>query len=70
VTLSEFIVEPDPTTEDAGEIEFVGDNQGGETHELVVVRAESADALPTDDDGAVDEAQLEEGALIVEIEDI
>jgi hypothetical protein len=70
VTLSEFIVEPDPTTEDAGEIEFVGDNQGGETHELVVVRAESADELPTDDDGAVDEAQLEEGALIGEIEDI
>jgi hypothetical protein len=70
VTLSEFIVEPDPTTEDAGEIEFVGDNQGGEIHELVVVRADGADALPTDDDGAVDEAQLEEGALIGEIEDI
>lgn len=70
VLLSEFIVEPDPTSEDAGEIEFEGDNQGGETHELVVVRAESADALPTDDDGAVVEDELEEGALIGEIEDI
>jgi hypothetical protein len=70
VTLSEWIVEPDPTSEDGGEVEFVGDNKGGETHELVVVRAESADALPTDDDGAVDEAQLPEDALIGEIEDI
>jgi hypothetical protein len=70
VTLGEFIVEPDPTSEDAGEIEFVGDNGGGETHELVVVRAANADELPTDADGAVDEAQLPDGALIGEIEDI
>jgi hypothetical protein len=70
VTLGEFIVEPDPTSEDSGEIEFVGDNEGGETHELVVVRAANADELPTDADGAVDEAQLPEGALIGEIEDI
>ena len=53
VVLSEWIVEPDASSADAGEIEFVGDNQGGETHELVVVRAASADALPTDEDGAV-----------------
>jgi hypothetical protein len=70
VTLSEWIVEPDPTSADAGEIEFVGDNQGGETHELVVVRAANADALPTDEDGAVVEEELPEGALIGEIEDI
>jgi hypothetical protein len=70
VTLSEWIVEPDPASVDAGEIEFVGDNKGGETHELVVVRARSADELPTDSDGAVDEEQLPEGALIGEIEDI
>ena len=70
VLLSEFVVEPDPTSEDAGEIEFVGDNQGSETHEFVVVRADSADALPTDADGAVVEDELEEGALIGEIEDI
>lgn len=70
VLLSEWIVEPDPTSEDAGEIGFTGDNQGGETHELVVVEADSADALPTDDDGAVIEDELPEGALIGEIEDI
>ncbi len=70
VTLSEWIVEPDASSADAGEIEFVGDNQGGETHELVVVRAASAESLPTDADGAVVEDELPEGALIGEIEDI
>jgi hypothetical protein len=70
VLLSEFIVEPDPTSVPAGALTFVADNQGGEVHELVVARAESAEALPTDDDGAVDEAGLEEGALIGEIEDV
>lgn len=70
VTLSEWIVEPDPASGDAGEIEFVGDNKGGETHELVVVRAANADALPTDADGAVVEDELPDGALIGEIEDI
>lgn len=70
VTLSEWIVEPDPTSVDAGDIEFVGDNQGGETHELVVVRAANAEALPTDADGAVVEDELPDGALIGEIEDI
>lgn len=70
VSLSEWLVNPDPTKIDAGEIEFVGDNVGGETHEMVVVAAKNADALPTDADGAVDEEQLPKGALIGEIEDI
>lgn len=70
VTESEWIVEPDPTTESAGDIEFVGDNKGSETHEMVVVRADNADALPTDADGAVDEERLSKDARIGEIEDI
>ena len=70
VTLSEWIVEADPTSGDNGEIEFVGNNKGVEKHELVVVRAASAADLPTDADGAVDEAQLEDGALIGEVEDV
>ncbi|HEX6312479.1 MAG TPA: hypothetical protein VF152_12760 [Acidimicrobiia bacterium] len=70
VLLSEFIVEPDPTEVSAGEIEFVADNQGGEVHELVVVRADSAEDLPTDADGAVDEAQIPEADQLGEIEDI
>lgn len=72
VTLSEWIVEPDPTTVDAGSVTFTGDNQGSETHELVVVRADSPADLPTDADGAVDEAAFEEAGVeeIGEIEDI
>lgn len=70
VVLSEWIVEPDPTSASAGEVELTGDNQGGEVHELVVVRADSSEALPTDDDGAVVEDELPDGALIGEIEDI
>jgi hypothetical protein len=37
---------------------------------IVVVRAASAEALPTDADGAVVEDELPDGALIGEIEDI
>lgn len=70
VVLSEWLVEPDPTSTDAGEVKFTGDNQGGEVHELVVVRADSAADLPTDEDGVVVEDELPEGALIGEIEDI
>lgn len=70
VTLGEFVVEPEPTSIDAGEVEIVGDNQGGETHEIVLVQAVDAEALPVDADGAVVEDELPEGAFIGEIEDI
>jgi uncharacterized cupredoxin-like copper-binding protein len=70
VVLSEFIVEPDPDSADAGEITFVVDNQGGETHEFVVVEAASADELPVDDDGAFDEAAFGEDNVLGEIEDV
>jgi uncharacterized cupredoxin-like copper-binding protein len=70
VVLSEFIVEPDPTSVDAGEITFVVDNQGGETHEFVVVEASSADDLPVDDDEAFDEATFGEDNVLGEVEDI
>lgn len=70
VALGEFVVEPDPTSIDAGDVEIVGDNQGGETHEIVLVQAADAAALPVDADGAVVEDELPEGAFIGEIEDI
>jgi hypothetical protein len=70
VTLGEFSAVPDPTTVDGGEVEFTADNRGALVHELVVVRAASVGELPTDDDGAVVEDQLPEGALVGEIEDI
>lgn len=70
VTLAEFSVVSDPTSVDGGEVEFTADNRGALVHELVVVRAASADELPTDDDGGVVEDELPEGALVGEIEDI
>ncbi len=70
VVLGEYIVEPDPTSVDAGETEIVGKNDGGETHELVLVKAADADALPVDADGAVAEDELPDGAFVGELEDI
>ena len=55
VVLSEFIVDPGEDSVEAGEVTFALDNQGGETHEFVVVEAASADDLPVDDDGAFEE---------------
>jgi uncharacterized cupredoxin-like copper-binding protein len=70
VVVSEFTVEPDPESVDAGEVTFVVDNQGGETHEFLVVDADSADDLPVDDDGAFDEAAFGEDKVLDEVEDI
>ncbi|HEX6236453.1 MAG TPA: hypothetical protein VFZ68_04620 [Acidimicrobiales bacterium] len=70
VLLSEWIVEPDPSSVGAGEVTFVVDNQGGEPHELVVVRADSADDLPVGDDDSFDEEGFGEGDVLGEVEDI
>jgi uncharacterized cupredoxin-like copper-binding protein len=73
VLLSEWVLEPDPTSTDGGEVTFTGDNQGGVVHELVVVRAESASDLPTEGEGpgnAVNESELPAGAVVGEVEDI
>lgn len=70
VVVSEFTVEPDPDSVGAGEVTFVVDNQGGEIHEFLVVDADSADALPVDDDGAFDEAAFGEDKVLDEVEDI
>jgi uncharacterized cupredoxin-like copper-binding protein len=67
VVLSEFIVDPSEDSVEAGEVTFALDNQGGETHEFLVVEAASADALPVDDDGAFDE---EADGVVDEVEDI
>ncbi len=69
VVLSEWIVEPDPTSAAAGSVEFVASNEGGETHELVIVQGDDADALPIDETGKILEDELEEGTFIGEIEE-
>jgi uncharacterized cupredoxin-like copper-binding protein len=67
VVLSEFIVDPSEDSVEAGEVTFALDNQGGETHEFLVVEAASADDVPVDDDGAFDE---EADGVLDEVEDI
>lgn len=67
VRLDEYVVEPAVDTADAGTVAFAAENDGDEIHEVVVVESDSIEALP-EVDGAVDEEQLPDGALIGEIE--
>jgi uncharacterized cupredoxin-like copper-binding protein len=71
VTLQEFSVLPDPTTAAAGDVTFTVTNDGPEdVHEFVVIATDLApDALPTAEDGTVDE-EGEGMELVGEIEDI
>ena len=70
VTLQEFAVAANPSTIGAGEVTFDATNNGpNDPHELVVFKTDLApDALPTQENGAVDESG--EGVeLIDEIEE-
>jgi hypothetical protein len=72
VSLSEFIVTPEPASIESGSRTIEADNVGGETHELVIAKADSTSDLPTDEDGAVDEEGFEAAGveLVDEAEDI
>ncbi len=67
LTLNEWTIKPSAQPK-AGNISFKAENAGKENHEVVFVKGESADALPKDADGGLDEEKLPEGALIGEIE--
>lgn len=67
VTLSEWLVKPSGPVK-AGVVSITAENAGKEKHELVIVKGESAEVLPKDADGALDEDKLPEGALVGEIE--
>jgi uncharacterized cupredoxin-like copper-binding protein len=67
VTLREYVIETDGDAS-AGSVALEATNDGTIEHEVVVVRAGSPDALPTGDDGGLDEDALPDGALIGEIE--
>jgi uncharacterized cupredoxin-like copper-binding protein len=71
VTLQEFSVIPAQDSVEAGEVTFEVENTGPEdVHEFVVIKTDLApDALPTDENGAVDE-EGEGIEVIDEIEDI
>ena len=56
VTLTEWEVVADPGSVPAGQVSFDVDNEGEETHELLVVKTDfDAAELPTEGDGSVDE---------------
>jgi hypothetical protein len=67
--LDEFTVQPETSSVPAGRIAFTARNMGAEPHELVIVRAENAAALPVGQDGSMAEDQLRPGQLVGEIEE-
>jgi uncharacterized cupredoxin-like copper-binding protein len=70
VALADFTVTADPTSAPSGDVTFDVTNDAEQTHEFVVVQTDlAADALPTDEDGNVDE-EGEGITPIDEIEDI
>jgi hypothetical protein len=68
--LSEFTIVPPTNTLHAGSVSITADNVGGEVHELVIVRAPSAAALPMKPDGSVDEDTITAADKVGEIEEI
>jgi hypothetical protein len=69
VSLFEWGVDPSTDSLAAGEITFAATNDGGEPHELVIVRDVAPGDLPVDEDGRVVEDDLPDGAFIGEIEE-
>lgn len=55
---SEWLVQPEPDSVEAGDVTFEVDNQGAEEHELVIIEGDDPASLPTGTDGSVDEDQL------------
>jgi hypothetical protein len=54
----------------SGQVDVKIDNQGSETHELVIVAAKDAAALPTKADGSVDEDKIPEADKVGESGDV
>lgn len=69
VTLIEYKVKLKPATVSApaGKVKLVAKNKGSMLHEMVVVRAADAAALPVDAEGSVVEDQIPEANLMGEI---
>ncbi|MGI9602620.1 MAG: hypothetical protein ACR2QE_12095 [Acidimicrobiales bacterium] len=67
VVLTDGALVLDPASADAGGVEIVATNAGGDLHDLVIVKGDDPAALPVNEDGAVIEDDLPEGDLIGEI---
>ncbi|MGA7271563.1 MAG: hypothetical protein WB239_10870 [Acidimicrobiia bacterium] len=70
VSLYEWGVDPDTTTVSSGDVTFSATNDGGEAHEMVIVKGVAPADLPTDENGHVIEEELPEGSLVGEIEEL
>ena len=68
--LTEWSVTAPTNPVHAGSVEVTASNRGHETHELVIVRVNSAAALPTKPDGSIDEDKIAESDKVGEIADI
>ena len=68
--LSEFTVIPPKNTLHSGSVTLTANNLGGETHELVIVRAASVDAITKMSDGSVDEGKIAKADKVGEIPDL
>ena len=66
VSLSEWAVDA-PATAPSGTVTITATNDGGEIHELVVVRADSPAGFVQDETGKVDEDGFAEGDFVGEI---
>ncbi len=70
-TLADYSVTLDQSSAPAGDVTFDVSNEAGQVHEFVVLQTDLAeDALPTDENGDVDEAGDPGITLVDEIEDI
>lgn len=69
VSLFEWGVEPADSSVSSGEVTVSATNDGGEAHELVIVKGVAPDDLPVDENGKVIEDDLPEGSFIGEIEE-
>ncbi len=68
LSLDEWSIQPSRDSVPAGAIAFDAENDGTMPHEVVVVKADSPDALPTTDNGGFDEGAIPDDQLIGEIE--
>ncbi len=65
--LDEWSITSPTTRLRAGKVGIVATNNGSETHELVIVRADDTSSLPTKTDGSVDEDKIPEAKKVGEI---
>lgn len=68
--LGDFVVTLDRPSIPSGKVTINARNDGGEDHELVIVRADAVSDLPTKADGSVDEDKIAEADRRGEIEDV